>query len=296
MVDRCCLDFSLSSFPGQEEFERLLASHGVPVDHYPFREDSLSTNRCLLVSDSQERLDRAKKGGFCTLGIGSSLIADHIASSLEDERVFRPLFTLWSDSREGCQLFIFDMGNVIIKNIRTLKKIVRHWHLPEQEFMEDFRGYDAPLMDGFISTSQYWAHVEHKFGIRVEGEPFAQEFKPIFNDEMVAVLKQLHQEGKRIVCGSNTFAPHWEIIERMGALALFDRAYASHEMGISKPASQFFTYILNKEGYEAKDVYFVDDYEENIESASKMGIHCLLYADGGMKSGSEKLQEVFGSK
>jgi FMN phosphatase YigB (HAD superfamily) len=67
----------------------------------------------------------------------------------------------------------------------------------------------------------------------VEGDPFEKDFTPHFNEEVVSLIKALRSEGKRVVCGSNTFAPHWDILERMGALALFDKSYASHEMGIS---------------------------------------------------------------
>ncbi|AEV28869.1 haloacid dehalogenase superfamily protein, subfamily IA, variant 3 with third motif having DD or ED [Sphaerochaeta pleomorpha str. Grapes] len=294
MFDICCEAFS-SSCLLLPSFEQRLASEKIPLGKFPLQTGNLPMNRCLLFSDKQEILDEAKRMGYGTFGVGTSLKADYCADSLEDESVYRPLFTSWSDKTEGCTLFIFDMGNVVIKNIHMLKKVARKWHLNEKEFIEDYQSYNSPMMDGFISTSDYWGHVKHKFGITVEGEPFAQEFTPVFNEEMVALLKRLSKEGKRVVCGSNTFAPHWEIIERMGALALFDKAYASHEMGVSKPARQFFEYILEKEGCKASKAYFIDDYEENIESASKLGIKCLLYVDGYAKSASEKLNEVFGS-
>jgi putative hydrolase of the HAD superfamily len=294
MFDFCCVDF-IAPVPGYASFEKNLAGKKVALETFPPQMGTLPTSRCLVFSDSQERLDKAKLLGYGTFAVGTFLQADYRAVSLEDENSYRPLFTSWSDPIDGCTLFIFDMGNVVIKNIHMLKKVARRWNLPEKEFMEDYRGYNSPLMDGFISTAKYWEHVKHKFGVTVEGEPFAHEFTPVFNDEMVSLLKRLAKEGKRVVCGSNTFAPHWEIIERMGALALFDKAYASHEMGVSKPARQFFEYILEKEGCAASKAYFIDDYEENIESASFLGIKSLLYVDGVAKTASEKLDEVFGA-
>ena len=294
MFDSCCVDFSVPC-AGYASFEKELARENVRVEKVLPCGGDLPHNRCVLFSDRQKSLDEAKRLGFGTFAVGSFLKADYCAASLEDRTVYRPLFASWSDRIDGCSLFIFDMGNVVIKNIHMLKKVARRWNLPEKEFMEDYCGYNSPLMDGFVSTAKYWEHVRHKFGITVQGEPFAQEFTPVFNEEMVALLKRLSKEGKRLVCGSNTFAPHWEIIERMGALALFDKAYASHEMGVSKPARQFYEYILEREGCKPSEAYFIDDYEENIESASSLGIQCLLYADGYAKSASEKLHEVFGA-
>jgi putative hydrolase of the HAD superfamily len=294
MFDLCCVDFSVPC-AGYSSFEKMLAEKNVRLEKFSPVLGELANNRCLLFSDKQKSLDEAKRLGFGTFGVGEAMKADYSATSLERELSYRPLFTSWSDPVGECKLFIFDMGNVVIKNIHMLKKVARRWHLSEKEFFEDYQGYNTPMMDGFIPTSEYWEHVEHKFGVKVTGDPFAQEFTPIFNDEMVAVIKRLSSEKKRVVCGSNTFAPHWEIIERMGALALFDKAYASHEMGMSKPGRHFFEYILKKEGCEATSAYFIDDYEENIESASALGIKCLLYADGVDKSASEKLKEVFGA-
>ncbi len=194
-------------------------------------------------------------------------------------------------------LYIFDMGNVVVKNIHVLLPIAQDVGLPVEDFLADYRQYDFPLMDGTISTPQYWRHVERKFGVKIEGEPFAKWFKPILNSPMVAVIKELRKRGKRVVCGSNTFAPHWDVLCDIGFDKLFDATYPSHELGMSKPATQYFQHILDSEGFPASDTFFVDDYLENIEAAGKMGITCLHYVDGleeGSPSADEQLATVFG--
>lgn len=197
-------------------------------------------------------------------------------------------------------LFIFDMGNVVVKNIHVLRPVAEEWGLPIDEFLADYRQYDFPLMDGTIPTSEYWVHIEKKFGIHIEGEPFAKHFSPVLNPPMVALLKRLRGIGKRVVCGSNTFAPHWDILTDMGFLELFDAVYPSHEMGMSKPARQYFQFILDHEGMTAAQTFFVDDYAENIEAAEKLGISTLHYVDdsplltGKELSADQKLIRVFG--
>ncbi len=198
------------------------------------------------------------------------------------------------------KLFIFDMGNVVVKNIHVLGPVAEEWGLPMEEFLADYRQYDFPLMDGTIPTSEYWVHIEKKFGVKVEGEPFAKHFSPVMNPPMVALLKRLRKSGKRVVCGSNTFAPHWDILADMGFLELFDAVYPSHELGMSKPARQYFQFILDHEGMTAAQTFFVDDFPENIEAAEKMGIATLQYADGPLSTGEEltadqKLFRVFGA-
>jgi len=50
-------------------------------------------------------------------------------------------------------------------------------------------------------------------------------------------------------------------------------------MGISKPDPDFYWHILNKEGIKPENTVFVDDTEENIISAQKIGINSILFTD-----------------
>jgi putative hydrolase of the HAD superfamily len=285
MYDRICTDIH-SSDPlfGQ------LVGICPDLEMFPPLGD-LPYSRYLLVSKNQESIGKARQMGIGSASPNPELKADLLMKEAQD---LRPHLSFINDSPEGCDLFIFDMGNVVVKNIHMLGKIARRLGLDKEEFKADYHNYDFAMMDGTVSIEAYWEHVYTKFGIKVEGNPFAMDFTPHFNEEIVSLIKKLRAQGKRVVCGSNTFAPHWDILERMGALAIFDKAYASHEMGISKPSRQFFEHILTKEKADGKKTYFVDDYEENIVQASTLGIKCLLYADGIAQSASEKLEEVFG--
>ncbi len=177
-----------------------------------------------------------------------------------------------------CKLFLFDMGNVVVKNITMLDEIAEQYHLDKEEFFQDYRHYDFPLMEGEVSSDQYWQHIQHVFGVSVEGNPFYDAFHPVFNEEIVNLIKKLRTKGYRVVCASNTFASHWQKLETMGALALFDAVYASHILRISKPSKQFFKAILDAEKVSANHAYFVDDFKENVERARALGLASLCYA------------------
>jgi putative hydrolase of the HAD superfamily len=140
-------------------------------------------------------------------------------------------------------------------------------------------------MDGTIDSALYWKHVEHQLGVRVSGNPLVDFYHPHWNPPVVEILKALRAKGKRVVCGSNTFAPHWEWLRQRGFLEVFDALYASHEMGISKPSRRFFTHIMEKEQVDVPRVFFVDDYEENIVAAKALGIDTYHYFfDEGLSS------------
>lgn len=177
-------------------------------------------------------------------------------------------------------LYIFDMGNVVVKGIHVVEQTIELLGVDAQEFSRDYMYYDHPLMDGTLTCDDYYKHVEHVFNVKVPGKPFSDFFHPYLNEPMVAIIEKLKAQGNRIVAGSNTFKPHWDIIEKLGQDKYFDKCYLSHEMGITKPAKAFFEYILREENVAPQDVFFTDDYKENIDSAASLGINTFWYMKG----------------
>lgn len=243
-----------------------------------------SFSRYLFISKSEVAREAARAKGMGVLEWKGPLEAQQI------EALLATCDPVLSNKHS---LFLFDMGNVVVNNISMLGKISRLLNIEKQAFIADYLHYDFPLMEGVVSEEQYWQHITHVFGIPVKGNPFADVFKPVFNDPVVSLIRSLRSEGKRVVCASNTILSHWEILEEMGALALFDKVYASHEMGLSKPSLQFYTSILEAEGVSAKQALFIDDRKDNIQSSRSLGIASLLYADLPSGTKDERLSRVF---
>ena len=78
----------------------------------------------------------------------------------------------------------------------------------------------------------------------------------------------------------------------------FTHAYYSNIVGLRKPDSDIFEFILKDAGLNAAESIFIDDSLNNIDTAKKMGFitHLLLpgekaYAD--LKRGFAKAQQEF---
>lgn len=174
-------------------------------------------------------------------------------------------------------LYVFDMGNVTIRGIEVLDQTIELLGVDADEFNADYEHYVYPLMEGLLTCDDYYRHVEHVFGVKVPGKPFSDFFKPYFNKPMVEVFQMLKARGERIICASNTFEPHWTIIQNLGLDRYFDKCYLSHEMGLSKPSKAYFQALMKEEGVEPKDIVFTDDTLDNIEAATRMGMNAILY-------------------
>ncbi|WP_369789275.1 glucose-1-phosphatase [Rouxiella sp. WC2420] len=185
-------------------------------------------------------------------------------------------------------LYIFDMGNVLIDI--DFKRVLGVWsnlsgtplaHLMERFTMgEVFQQHER----GEISDEQFAESLCNEMGIALSFEQFSAGWQSIFvslRPDAIAVMKDLREQGHRVVVLSNTnnlHLEHWpthypEVEQNADAL------YLSQEIGLRKPDPAIFQYVLDKEGFSAQEAVFFDDVAENVNAASSLGIQAILVSD-----------------
>jgi putative hydrolase of the HAD superfamily len=179
---------------------------------------------------------------------------------------------------------LFDLGNVILPFdvMRLAKGLTKHSHLDAETIVGHL--WNAHIADHFetgkMSPADYFAHVSELCGFK---DLTFQQFVPIFNaifDEETAVVDLLGRLQGRYKLGliSNTNAIHVEhIMERYPFLAKFDRRWWSNEAGIRKPNPEIFHWALSHFGAKPSESVFIDDLQENVEGAQRLGIHGIQF-------------------
>ena len=196
------------------------------------------------------------------------------------------------------ELFIFDMGDVLIFNGENIPEIARYLNIEPKILQRDYDKYDYPLMEGYMDTLDYMRHLESEFGIHIEGNLFSEIYTPYTNTSILPVVERIREKGGRVVIGSNTFRPHVDVIATLPEhpLSYFDRAYFSHEMHITKPSLSFFSYILEKENIRAERAFFIDDRKSNTDAAESIGIKSFLYTEETQSKLMEKVNSLLGEE
>ena len=185
-------------------------------------------------------------------------------------------------------LYIFDMGGVVAYDTDVFPSVFNHLKITAKQFY----GFAGPslgrLMDGEINGDDFWSRFSSRIGKKVTEDLFAKFFNPRLDLKVAAILKQL-KDNARVVCGTNTFDSHYDYLRLGGYYDLFDAVYASNKMGVSKPHQDFYRYILKSEGVKPEDTVFIDDTEENVISAEKLGIPSIWFKDAvGLRSDIER--------
>lgn len=187
------------------------------------------------------------------------------------------------------KLYIFDLGNVVIKlDKNNIKNVALEYEIDAKEFLNDWKNYEMPLMDGLVSYEDYIKHLQKVFKVELDFNCFSRHFKYEVNKEILDYVDNLRREGNIVVIGSNTFAPHYDSLVNSSLFDHFDNIYASHLMNCSKPHSLFFETIMDKENFDNSNTFFVDDLITNVEAAKKLGLIAYCYSFD-----TKKLKETF---
>lgn len=64
-----------------------------------------------------------------------------------------------------------------------------------------------------------------------------------------------------------------------GYYHLFEKTYFSFELGMHKPDSDIFLHVINENHLKPEETLFIDDSEENIEAARKLGLQAYLLTE-----------------
>lgn len=192
----------------------------------------------------------------------------------------------------GIKNIIFDLGGVLL-NIDYLKTTHAFKQLGFTDFENMYTMLKANqvfdnLETGHISEPDFYDYLLSTASTPVSREEVETAWNAMLLDFRVNSLRQLEKLRKthRVFLLSNTNIIHKRafdnIFSRQTGLTsfddYFDKAYYSHHVGLRKPHSDIFHYVLKDAGIVASESFYIDDLLPNIETARELGFktHQLL--------------------
>lgn len=92
------------------------------------------------------------------------------------------------------------------------------------------------------------------------------------------LIRSVRRNGHKVFALSNIHLASIEYIERAYSfLDLFDGVVISSRIHKVKPDAEIFEYLLNKYGLVAEETVFIDDTEDNLVGAAKLGIQPIRF-------------------
>ena len=183
---------------------------------------------------------------------------------------------------------IFDFGNVIayFDFEKATTKLGARLGLSGRELYDrlgplGFREHLQEFESGRISAVEFSARIAKMIQLEITHDEFAAAWVDIFtpNESIIPVVKNLKEQGYRLILGSNTNELHAAHFRGQFAATLrhFDHLTLSHEVGHIKPSREFYLACARAAQAAPADCVFIDDLAENITGAREAGLTGILY-------------------
>lgn len=173
---------------------------------------------------------------------------------------------------------IFDFGNVFI-NIDIEGALNRTFKSFDIESLsEEMIAFNSLYEKGLISTNEFLEFYSENFP-KYTSQELVDIWNYILNDfpeYRLEFLKKIKATSNyKLILLSNTNELHINWIKEHVSFyedfkSCFDAFYLSHEINLSKPDSDIFNFVLNKNSLKPETCLFIDDNLDNINTAKSM--------------------------
>jgi putative hydrolase of the HAD superfamily len=183
---------------------------------------------------------------------------------------------------------IFDYGMVLTGPANPLahQRMLELTRLAHPVFEKHYWQHRTAYDRGTLHGATYWQAFARTASIPLEPAIIDRlieldiQMWTALNPTMMHWLEKIQAAGLRTAILSNMGA---EVLAHMRAnfdwLKNFDQLTWSCELGTLKPEPEIYQHTLNKLGVRADEALFLDDREENVEGARRVGINALLFRD-----------------
>jgi HAD superfamily hydrolase (TIGR01509 family) len=181
------------------------------------------------------------------------------------------------------QAVVFDWGHVLANEDRSVvvNFMCETFQLSEADF-EAVNLEKRKAVQSGKSDIDFWIEFGKQKGITLPSnwpEIYTLVIKASVgvNSEMYALIDELKAQQIRVGLLSNINSRYTKLIRDFGFYQPFDPCLLSSEIGWEKPDPKAYETLLKAMNIPAKDIVFIDDKLENVESAKKLGIDAIVF-------------------
>lgn len=195
--------------------------------------------------------------------------------------------TIKGEEPKPVEAIVFDFGGVMAKwktdRLVIFREMCRLFDESPEAVRPAFKENIDLLMSGFVSDEQFWESFAGKLD-----KPLPKEWMDYwenqfintltFNEPLIEMLGDLKKEGYIVALLSNVFPAHAKALQSAGYYKNFDPLILSCDVKMQKPDPEIFKYMIDQVGKPPHAILYIDDREENIEAAKKLGMQTFLFS------------------
>jgi HAD superfamily hydrolase (TIGR01509 family) len=144
-----------------------------------------------------------------------------------------------------------------------------HWH------RDLIRSFDT----GKIEPAGFYREVIQRLGAKVGQDAFFRVYSDVFspNPPVLDILRKLKTRYKLVLLSNTDVIRFGFIKKKFPEIFIFDDYVLSYEVGYMKPHPEIYQEALKKARVRAEECVFLDDLQENVTGARRVGMDAILY-------------------
>jgi len=192
---------------------------------------------------------------------------------------------------------IFDYDGVVKKSQKfslTVTDLYKISIEKYKKFVPKFKPIIENFDKGLITEEKFWTEFSKITGKTVPKEcgknahrMYRENF--VFFTEVIDLIGELKNQRFKFAVLSNMFPYQAKIVRENNEDNLFDNVFLSCERGLKKPDLEFYELVIKEMNINPKECLFIDDKEENLLPAEKLGIRTVL-----AKNPEQIIEDVWG--
>lgn len=179
---------------------------------------------------------------------------------------------------------IFDFGGVLGSEAHTwesnFKEIVSLTGMSPREIQAIFERHWPKLKIGKEKAEPFWKDVATQAKIRVGAKELEKVYssKISLNKAVLELAENLKKRNFRLAILANESKEWMNIkIKKFHLKSIFDKIYCSAFLGVAKPSTEIFEYVLNDLCVSGENIVFIDNQRNNVRAAKELGIKGILF-------------------
>ena len=189
---------------------------------------------------------------------------------------------------QGIKVILFDLGNVLVDLDYSIaaKRIAYFCNKDPREIISFLLGSKITNLfeEGKIAPEDFFFQVKDMLGLSISYAKFVPIWNEIFflsakNRSVYSLANKLRNNYKIAVLSNINVLHYGYIKKHIPVLGIFDKVFASCEMKLIKPDHKIYNQALKILGVKSEEVFYTDDREDLVKSASELGINSFIFTD-----------------
>lgn len=182
------------------------------------------------------------------------------------------------------KVILFDFDGVIAEEERFSTRLAHNYNISLDMTSKFFRNEFSRCLVGNADLKQEIHSYLPLWNWQKSVEDFLQDWfvcERVINEALIKRVQQLRKGGIRCYIATNQEKYRIEYIQsQLGLEHQFDGVFSSCHVKFLKNDAAYFERVMQEiQGIEAHEILFLDDSPENVATATKVGMHAIIYAN-----------------